>query len=90
MPLSPAGACTTLTKVLDWARTFGRLFLGPLIAAAITGVELSRYGAFTAGAAAYLIFHATQSAIVAWNRHQLRRAVRRIAVQRNRRRRAAS
>ena len=69
---------------------FGRLFLGPLVAAGFTGIELSRYGAFTAAAAAYLIFIATQSAVVAWNSYQLRQAKRRVAVQRDRQRRAAS
>ena len=80
----PAAPCTTLSDVLDSVRAVGRLILGPLTVAVFAAVELSRYGVLTATSASYLIFAATQGVVISWNRYQLRRARRRLTLQRMR------
>lgn len=80
---APAGRWFTLSDVLDIARAIGRLFLAPFLVAVGAGVELARYGLVTAAAAAYLIFMATQGAVISWNRYQLRQAKRRFDTKRS-------
>jgi hypothetical protein len=75
--------------VLDYAGAVGRLILGPLIVAVVTGVELARYGVFRAAAAAYFVFAVTQVAVDAWSRFQLGQARRRLALRRDGRRNTA-
>jgi hypothetical protein len=84
-----SGPRLTLSDVLDYAGAVGRLILGPLIVAVFSGVELARYGVFTAAAAAYFVFAVTQVAVDAWNRFQLRQARRRLAFRREGRRNMA-
>jgi hypothetical protein len=67
--------------VLDSVRAIGWLILGPLTVAVFTAVELSHYGVLTAALASYLIFVATQGAVILWNRYQVRRARRRLTLQ---------
>jgi hypothetical protein len=53
-------------------RVIVRLFLGPLVIALLAGIQLSRYGAFTAVAGAYLTFAIAEAAVVLWGRYQVR------------------
>jgi hypothetical protein len=84
-----SGPGTTLGDVLDYAGAVGRLILGPLIVAVVTGVELARYGVLTAAAAAYFVFAVTQVTVDAWTRFQLRQARQRVALRRDGRRNRA-
>jgi hypothetical protein len=60
-------------------RVFGLFVLGPVVVAVFAGVELGRYGAVIAAAAACLVFILARGAVGRWSRLRVRRARRRIA-----------
>jgi len=59
-----------------------RMVLGPLVIAAVAGVEFADRGAGVAVLAGYVSFLAAQWAVRIWGRWQLRRARARLAVAR--------
>jgi hypothetical protein len=66
-------------------RVLVRIVFGPLAVATFAGVELARFGAFTAAAGAYFVFSASLVAVDLWARWHLRLARRRLAARRRQR-----